>query len=59
MYSEGPSTKDVRSQGGLSRADIFRKRGFFRCGRPHFLAQKISDFLKFMVCQHGQGGRGG
>jgi len=32
--------------------------GFFICGRPHFLAQKILDFLKFMVCPHGQGGRG-
>jgi len=24
---------------------------------PQFLAQKTSDFLKFMVCPHGQGGR--
>jgi len=31
-------------------------RGFFRCGRPHFLAQKTSDISKFMVCPHGQGG---
>jgi len=29
--------------------------GFFRCGRPHFLAQKASDFYKFIVCPHGQG----
>jgi len=33
--------------------------GFFRCGRPHFLAQKTSDFSKFMMCPHGQEGRGG
>jgi len=30
--------------------------GFFRCGRPHFLALKTSSFLKFMMCPHGQGG---
>jgi len=30
--------------------------GVFRSGRPHFLAQKSSDFLKFMVCPRGQGG---
>jgi len=30
-------------------------RGFFRCGRPHFLVQKTSDFSKFMVYPHGQG----
>jgi len=42
----------------LSSADIFRTKGegFFRCGRPHFLAQKTLDFLKFIVCPHGQGG---
>jgi len=42
-----PSIKDVRSQWG---------GGFFRCGRPHFLVQKGSDFSKFMVCPHGQEG---
>jgi len=34
--------KDVRNQGGLSSADrhfVYKgKVGFFRCGRPHFLA---------------------
>jgi len=29
---------------------------FFRCGRPHFLVQITSDFSKYMVCLHGQGG---
>jgi len=29
----------------------------FKCGRPHFLVQKL-DFLKFRVCPHGQGGEG-
>jgi len=43
----------------LSSADILRTAGFFTCGRLHFLEQKTSDFLKFMVCQHGQGGREG
>jgi len=28
------------------------------CGRPHFFAQTTSDFLKFMMCPHGQGGEG-
>jgi len=44
---------------GLSSADIFQTRGegFFRCGRPHFLAKKPSKFLKFMVRPHGQRGR--
>jgi len=31
--------------------------GFFKCGYPNFLAQKTSDFSKFMVCQHGHGWR--
>jgi len=47
--NQGPSVKDVRPQG---------RGGFFRCGRPHILMQKTSDFSKFMVCPHGQGGRG-
>jgi len=44
---KGSSIKDVRSQGGLFSADILRqlKRGFFKCGRPHFLAQKIFGFF--------------
>jgi len=32
--------------------------GFFRCGCPQFLTQKTPDFLKLMMCLHGQGGRG-
>jgi len=43
--------------GGLSSADK-EGGGFFRCGRPHFLAQKTPDFSKLMVCSHGQGRRG-
>jgi len=58
-----PKIKDVRTQGkeGLPSASILRithGEGFFRCGRPHFLMQKTSDFSKFMVCPYGQGGRG-
>jgi len=44
---------------GLSSADILwtrRERKFLRCWRPHFLVQKTMDFLKFLVCPHGQGG---
>jgi len=43
---------------GLSSADIFRTRGrgFIRSGRPHFLAQKASDFSKLMVCLYEQRG---
>jgi len=35
---------------------FFGQGEFFRCGRPQFLEQKTSDFSKFMVCPHGQGG---
>jgi len=41
-------TSAVREGGGLSSADILRakgKEGFFRCGRPHFLAKKLRNFL--------------
>jgi len=31
------------------------ERRFFRCGRPHFFAQKTLDFSKFMVRPHGRG----
>jgi len=43
--------------GGLFSANIFRTRGrgFFRCGRLHFLAQKFSDFFKFMMCRTDKG----
>jgi len=34
---------------------VDKGEGFFRCGRPHFLAQKTSDFSKCVVCPHGQG----
>jgi len=37
----------------LSSAD---KREFFRCGRPHILVTKTSDFSKFMACQHEKRG---
>jgi len=58
--SLGPSIKDVRSQEeGVCPVRTFNGQGdFFRCGRPHFFAQKNPDISKFMVCPHGQGGRG-
>jgi len=46
--------KDIRSQGGLSSADISRTRGnggVFRCGLPHCLVQKNFGISKFMACQ--------
>jgi len=58
---KGPSIKDVRSQGGekFVQCGYFAdKGGFFKCRRPHFSKQKTSHFWKFMVCTHGQGGRG-
>jgi len=56
-----PSIKDVRIQtgGGLSSADIL----VFRCGqgglqmRTSALFGETSDFSKYRVCLHGQGGR--
>jgi len=41
---------------GLSSAD--KGKRFFRCGCTHFMVQNISDFFKFMVRPHGQGGEG-
>jgi len=52
---------NIRSQSGERRACPVRTfcgqrvRRFFRCGRPHFLVQKTSNFSKFMSCPHGQG----
>jgi len=46
---------------GFSSANIFSDKGreeFFGCERPHFLVENTSDFSKFIVCPHGQGGRG-
>jgi len=56
------SIKDALNPGGRKVCPVQtffgQGGGFFRRGRPHFLVQKISDFLKFMVCRHGQRGRG-
>jgi len=53
------SIKYVCSQGGrrFVRCRHFADKGVFRCGSPHFLVQKASDFSKFTVCPHGQGER--
>jgi len=60
-FRKGLSIKDVRSQeeGSLSSADIFLTRGFFSCGRLHFLVQKLRIFRNlWCVCSpHGQGGK--
>jgi len=52
----GPQKKTVLVpiHSPLSSADKEEER-FFRFGRPHFLAQKTSEFLKFMVCPHERG----
>jgi len=41
--------------GGLSSADTFRRRGFFRSGRPYFLVQKNFGFFEI----HGVSARTG
>jgi len=50
-----------RLQSGWGRGcpvrTFFGQGEVFKCGRPHFLAQKTKDFSKFMVCPHEQGGR--
>jgi len=58
VFSKELSEKYIRSHGerDLSSVDILQTRGIFRCGRPHFLVQKTSDFSKFMVCLHRQEG---
>jgi len=56
--SKGPSIKDVRGQGGFCPVRTFfgeERRGLLP-RTSEFLDQKTSDFLKFMVCPHGQGG---
>jgi len=50
--------KDVRSR-GVSSEDIFRtRRGSSGVDVRTFFAQKSLDFLKFMMCPHGEGGKG-
>jgi len=62
LFEKGLSIKDARTQEGLSSVDIFRtkEKGWGlqmrSCGRPHFLAQKTSDFFEIGVCLHGQSG---
>jgi len=56
---KGLSIKDIRSRGDFVQCGHFADKeggGFFRCRRPHFLVQKTSNFVKFMVCSQGQGG---
>jgi len=43
---------------GLSSADIFRTRGVLQMRTFALLEVKSSDFSKFMMCPHGQGGKG-
>jgi len=56
----GAVHKDVRRQaeGGLSNANILRSNGIgvLQIRTSALLVQKTSDFSKFMVYPHGQGG---
>jgi len=56
-YFLGLSIKDVRSQGWLSNAYIFRTKGVvvFRCDVHTFWCKNFG-FSKFMVCPHVGGG---
>jgi len=44
--------------GGRGFIQFGQGGGVLKCGRPHLLGAKNSDFLKFTLCPHGQGGRG-
>jgi len=41
----------------LSNLDILPTRRVFQMRTSAILVQETLDFLKFMVCMHGQGGR--
>jgi len=64
MQEKGLSIKDVRTQEeGVCPVRTFfgqEKRGSSDADvcSLHSLAQKTSDFSKFTVCPHGQGGEG-
>jgi len=55
FFAKRPSTKDVRTQKeGVVQCGHFSdkgERGFFRCGRPHFLMQKTRIFRN-LWCVH-------
>jgi len=52
--------RQSRGERGLSSADISRTKRRDPSGADvhTLLVQKPADFSKFMVCPHGQGGRG-
>jgi len=53
----GPSIKMSAVRGkAVVQCGHFTDKGVFRCRLPHFLMQKTSDFMKFMVGPHGLGG---
>jgi len=49
------SIKDVRSQ-GVVQCGYFADKWLFRCGRPHFLVQKTSDFRNLWCVRNKRGG---
>jgi len=52
VYKRSPQS----GGGGLSSADIFRIRWWFRCGHQHFLVQKnFKHFEIYGICPHVQG----
>jgi len=58
--NKGLSIKDFRSQGFFPVRTFFGQggSGILQMRTPHFLVQKRSNFSKFLVCPHGQGGWG-
>jgi len=55
---KGPVHKGRSQSEGCPVRTFCGQGRFFRYGRPHFLVQKTSNFSKFMLCPHGQGGKG-
>jgi len=57
-YKLGAVHKIRPQSGGLSSIDNLWTRGVFQMRTSTLFGANASDFLKFMVCPHGQGGRG-
>jgi len=58
MFDNGPSIKDVPSQGEerFVQCGHLADKGVLQKQMPTLFGAKSSDFSKFMVCPHGQGG---
>jgi len=58
-YELGAVHKRRPQSGGLSSADILRTRGILQMRTSALFFKKTPNFSKFIVCPHGQGGKGG